>query len=118
MSFQSFDTKAALETSRKAGADAECKIRLVVHNDGGFPFEFEANGRSMAVVSLTVVMLAVEYFVNSERAFICVYRALSDAKDRGRQDLVESFTAQLSELVKTTSYTEVIAQIKEEVLSK
>jgi hypothetical protein len=115
--FASFDAKAELETSRRSGADAVCRVRLVVWNHDKDPFEFQGVGRSMAAVSLTVVIQAVEYFVNSEKAFIQVYRALSDARSRGRQDLVERFTAQLADLVKTTSYTEVINKIRQEVLT-
>ena len=54
---------------------------------------------------LAVVVGAAEYFVNSERAFISVYNAMSDAKDRRRSDLVGTYTGQLAELVNTTSYT-------------
>ena len=104
-----------MSSSQGAGADAICSARLIVKNSDLVPFEFEVSGRSISIVSLTVVIEAVEHFINSERAFICVYRALSDARDRGRADLVERFTAHLSELVKTTSYTEVIAQIKKEM---
>lgn len=116
LNFKSFDFKSQLATTHKySGSDAVCSVRLTVENFDKYSFEFEASGRSMAWVSLTAVLLAVEYFVNSERAFIAVYHSLKHAKDRGRADLIEEKTAQLADLVKTTSYTEVIAQIKKEM---
>ena len=115
LQFSSFDVRGEMETAKKAGADAECKVCLVILNHDRVPFEFEAQGRSMAVVALNVVLQAIEYFINSELAFTNVYKALSDARQRGRQDLIDGYVAQLAELVKTTSYTQVIAQIKEEM---
>ena len=113
--FASFAIKGEAEQSKRAGADAKCTARLVIHNSDDNPLEFEESGHSMAAVSLFIVLSAVEHFINAERAFISLYRALEDAKKRGRQDLVESFTSQLSELVKTTSYSEVIAQLRSEL---
>ena len=115
LQISSFDVRGEMETARKAGADAACTVRLVILNHDRVPFEFETQGRSMAVVALNVILQAVEYFINSEKAFIAVYKALSDARQRGRQDLIDGYVAQLAELVKTTSYTQVIAQIKEEM---
>ncbi|MCA9547300.1 MAG: hypothetical protein KC613_23015, partial [Myxococcales bacterium] len=57
-----------------------------------------------------------EYFVNSERAFVMLHRALLDAKGRHRADLVEQYTSKLAELVNSTSYSEVIQKIREESL--
>ena len=34
-----------------------------------------------------VTLLGLEYFVNSERAFVSAYHALKDAKERNRADL-------------------------------
>ena len=115
LQFSSFDVRGEMETARKAGADAACTVCLVILNHDRVPFEFETKGRSLAVVALNVVLHAVEYFINSEKAFITVYKALSDARARGRQDLIDGYVGQLAELVKTTSYTQVIAQIKEEM---
>ena len=110
--FASFEVKGELEDEQRAGADALCSARLIIENSERAPFEFEASQPSMASVSLDVVVQALEHFINAERAFIRIYRALEDAKGRGRHDLIESYTSQLSELVKTTSYTESIAQLR------
>lgn len=113
--FASFDVRGEAEQSPRAGADGRCVARLVIKNSDNEPLEFEDSGRSMAAVSLQVVLSAVEHFINAEKAFISIYKALQDARNRGRQDLVEGFTSKLSELVKTTSYTEVIARLRSEI---
>ena len=53
--------------------------------------------------------------MNSERAFIECFRALKSGREQRRQDLVERYTALMAELVKNTSYSEVIEQIREEM---
>ena len=113
--FASFEVRGELENAPSAGADALCRARLIIENSEASPFEFEASQPSMASVSLDVVVQALEHFINAERAFVRIYRALEDAKSRGRHDLIESYTSQLSELVKTTSYTESIAQLRSQV---
>ncbi len=114
--FTGFDVRGKLDGGafEHAGADADAVVRLAVENSEGRRFVFEESNRSMIAAALSVVIQAVEYFVNSERAFHKVYVALCDARERSRTDLINSFTAQLAELVRTTSYTRVIERIKAE----
>lgn len=113
--FTGFNVRAKMDTTRVAtGSDAVGIVALTVRNSEGNLFEFERQGRSLTATALAVVVEAFEHFVNSEKAFITVYRALTDAKERGRADLVSTYTAQLAELVKTTSYTQVIERIRKE----
>ncbi len=115
ITFAGFSVQGQMETSQAKGADAEGLISLVVHNSEGREFIFEESGRSLVAAAIAVVVEATEYFVNSERAFISVYHAMTDARERRRNDLVESYTGQLAELVNTTSYTTVIERIKSEL---
>ena len=103
---------ATIEGEGVGFVDAVCQGR----NSEGNLFEFERQGRSLVATAVLVVVEALEHFVNSERAFISVYKALQDARERGRSDLVQTYTAQLTELVRTTSYTQVIERIKAETL--
>jgi hypothetical protein len=113
--FTGFNVRAKMDTTRVAtGSDAVGIVALTVRNSEGNLFEFERQGRSLTATALAVVVEAFEHFVNSEKAFITVYRALTDAKERGRADLASTYTAQLAELVKTTSYTQVIERIRKE----
>lgn len=117
LAFTGFRVEGHMETSRgKAGADAVAGVTLNVRNSEGIGFEFEARARSVLAASIDAVVQVGEFFVNSERAFILMHRALLDAKSRHRADLVERYTSQLAELVKTTSYTQVIERIRRESL--
>lgn len=116
ITFTGFDVTGRMGTGHKSGLDAEAGVTLTVENSDGRTFEFSESGRSLVAASLQVVTEAAEYFINSERAFVTVYRAMCDARERGRADLVQTYTGQLAELVNTTSYSEVIERIKSEAL--
>ena len=90
-------------------------VTVGMSNSSGCHFEFQHESRSVTRSSIEATLLAVEYFVNSECAFIECFRALKSAKEQRRQDLVERYTSLMSELVKNTSYSEVIEQIREEM---
>ncbi len=87
-----------------------CQIDLRINTVQGYDFEFSASSHSLAAGSARVVASAVEFFINSEKAFIALHRALSDARERGRDDLVTRYTRELADIVKSTSYTEVITK--------
>jgi len=57
----------------------------------------------------------VEYFVNAERAFVTLSHARKDALARGRADLVARYTAELAEVVRSTSYAEIIDTLRKEL---
>ena len=112
-----FTVRGEMDTSRdKKGSDAVSVVTVTVSNSSGHSFDFERSGRSMVAAALAAVVEAIDFFINSERAFISAYHAVCDARERGRGDLVQDFTHQLSQLVATTSYTEVIKRIQDEVL--
>jgi hypothetical protein len=114
--FSKFQIDGRIETKRQVqGADAEGEVTLVVRNSERREFEFKDASRSITASALRTVLQAVEYFVNSERAFVAVWKRLADAKQRNRDDLVQTYTGQLVELVKNTSYSEVIESIKKQM---
>lgn len=111
-----FKVEAKLDTKNaKTGVDSMGTVRLDVHNSEGKSFEFSDESRSVSRSSARAVVAAVEYFVNAERAFIALHRARLDAKERKRVDLVTRYTRELAEVVKSTSFTEVIEKMKEEL---
>lgn len=112
--FTGFGVTGRMDTGRQSGLDAEAEVSLSVANTHEHTFEFAARDRSLVAAALRVVTEAAEYFINSERAYIAVYRAFTDARQRGRQDLVQRYTHQLAQLVDTTSYSEVIERIRAE----
>jgi hypothetical protein len=112
----SFSVQARLDTKqRRAGGDAVCEVTLEVRNSEGNIFAFSDTSRSVSSSTARSVIAAVEYFVNAERAFITLYKSRQDARERNRDDLVTRYTEELAEVVKSTSYAEVIENIKREL---
>jgi hypothetical protein len=106
---------ADVETkNRKTGVDAVGKVTIDVVNSEGRRFTFSDSSRSVTSSSARAVVAVIQYFVNAERAFIMLHKARKDALDRGRSDLVARFTAELAEVVESTSYAEVIETIKKD----
>jgi len=91
-------------------------VTLRVANSEDREFVFSHASQSITRSSLSVVVEAVEFFINSERAFIAVYKAMQHARAQNRQDSVMRYTSQLTTLVEATSYSEVIAQIRKSEL--
>lgn len=112
-----FSVDARLDTkSNKVGVDSVGEVKLQVKNSDGLVFEFSDASRSITASSARAVLAALEYFINAERAFITLHRSREDAKERQRIDLVSRYTAELAEVVKSTSYAEVIEKIKKTAL--
>lgn len=97
---------------RTAGADAIGDVILEIKNTEGRYFKFVDSSRSIVSSGAKAVFAAVEHFINSERAFVMLFKSRDDAKARNRQDLVTRYTRELSEVVKCTSYSEVIEEMK------
>lgn len=112
----SFHVAADIETKKGlAGVDAVGKVTLDVSNSEGRHFTFTDASRSVTTSTARAVLACVQYFVNAERAFLTLYNARRDAIARGREDLVARYTAEMAEVVESTSYAEVIANIRKEL---
>lgn len=108
-----FSVGVALETKQgESGVDAVGTVHVEVANSEGKKFVFEEASRSITTSSARAMLAVVEYFVNSERAFIMLDKARRDAQARNREDLVTRYTAEMAQIVESTSYTEVIDQIR------
>ena len=90
-------------------------MRIELANSEGEIFPFSQKGRSVLGATLIATLRGMVYFINSEKAYVSLYHALQDARERNRQDLVQTFTSQLALLVRNTSYSEVTAKIQEEL---
>jgi hypothetical protein len=111
-----FHVAADLETKKaQAGADAVGKVALDITNSEGRQFSFTHASRSMLMSTGIAVLAMVQYFVNAERAFLTLHNARRDALARGREDLVSRYTSEMAEVVESTSYAEVIANIRKEL---
>jgi hypothetical protein len=115
--FSDFGIKANVDTGREsARSDMAAEVTLRVANSEGKDYAFVNASPSITRSSLACVLESVEFFINSERAFIAVYRALQHARAQNRSDSVARYTTQLSTLVEATSYSEVIAGIRKSEL--
>jgi hypothetical protein len=111
-----FRVAADIETKKaQAGVDAIARVTLDVTNSEGRHFTFSDASRSSTSSSARVVLAMVQYFVNAERAFVTLHNARRDALTRGREDLVSRYTAEMAAVVESTSYAEVIANIRKEI---
>ncbi|MEO8699185.1 MAG: hypothetical protein ABI867_04050 [Kofleriaceae bacterium] len=99
----------------KAGVDAVGRVTLDVTNSEGKHFVFSDASRSVTSSTARTVVAMVQYFLNAERAFLTLHNARRDALARGREDLVSRYTAEMAEVVESTSYAEVIANIRKEL---
>ena len=114
--FVGFKVGADMDTKKaQAGVDAMGRVTLDVTNSEGRHFTFSDQSRSVTTSTACVVVACVQYFVNAERAFLTLHNARRDALARGREDLVARYTAEMAEVVKETSYAEVIANIRKEI---
>jgi hypothetical protein len=111
-----FQVAADIETKTgQAGVDAIGRVTLDVTNSEDQQFSFSDASRSVTASTARVVLAMVQYFVNAERAFLTLHNARRDALARGREDLVARYTREMSEVVESTSYAEVIANIRKEL---
>ncbi len=107
ITFVRFQVNGKLAASPRGGADSPGEVHLAVKNSAGRQFDFSVESRSLTAGAVRAVAACVEFFVNSERAYVVTRRALKDAEERRREDLVQSYTERLVELVKNTSYADV-----------
>ena len=114
--FHSFCVNARLDTKKAfSGTDSEGEVVLEVANSEDRVFTFRSSSRSVIKGAIVATLLALEHFINGERAFLSLFHAVDDAKRRNRQDLVQRFTNDMAVLVRNTSYSEVIAKAREAI---
>ena len=110
-----FDVAADLETRKgQAGLDAVGRVTIDVANSEGRHFTFTDASRSVTASTARAVLGLVQFFVTSERAFVTLDNARRDAAARGREDLVSRYTAEMAEVVESTSYASVVASARKD----
>jgi hypothetical protein len=111
-----FNIDARIDTANQShNVDAKGLVTVEVKNSKGTLFTFSDESRSITTSTARAVVAVVEYFVNAERAFITLYNALKDARERNRSDLITRYTRELAEVVKSTSYATIIEKIQKEL---
>jgi len=108
-----FKVNARLDTkNQQSGVDAVGEVTIEVRNSERDLFTFSDASRSITSSTARAVLAMVEYFVNAERAFVTLYKSLQDAQERNRSDLVSRYTREMAEVVKSTSYTDLLESMK------
>jgi hypothetical protein len=100
------DGDDSASTAGRATAEVE------ITNSYGVPFRFAAVTESVTRSSIEATVAAVQYFVNAERAYVTMYKALEHYRAEGRVDLVERYTARLADMVRNTSYSSSVERLK------
>lgn len=114
--FTHFDVRGLMGDARvERASDAKAEARIGVSNSAGMDFEFAAVSTSVSHSSMEAVLEAVEYFVNSERAYVRIYKALEHYRKEHRPDLVAKYTDLLAQMVRNTSYSTAVERLKKEL---
>ncbi len=110
--FSSIKAQNVADSTLNRSTDAEAEVHLRIRNSYDDEIEFVNRSRSLLRAALEGLLQSVEYFVNSERTYIKLYKVLEHYKKEGRSDLIDKYTSLLSIMVRNTSYAEVIELIK------
>lgn len=115
ITFSKFDCKGIMSSGHEAQTDAEARVTIGVHNSYGDEFTFDHQSRSVGKSCVRATVAAVEYFVNSERAFVRIFAARNHYEREGRTDLITKYTNLMSQMVRNTSYSEVLDRLKVDI---
>ena len=112
ISIVDFSVNAHLNSSNSRQSDAKVSALLRVKNSDAHEYAFECTTSSISHSSVGAVQAAIAFFINAESAYIRLHRALANAQDRGRHDLIERYCNQMSTIVKATSYEALASRLK------
>jgi len=111
ISIVDFHINIKFKNSMGRKSDALAVATLTVKNLENHDFVFNYASSSISQTSIAVVLEAMRFFINCERAYIQLYIALEDAKKRSRFDLIERYQNQMSTLVQATSYRQIVERM-------
>jgi len=111
--FSSFSVRGLMgDAHAEQATDAQAEATVGVSNSSGREFEFTTVSPSVSLSSIEAVLAAVEYFVNSEQAYVRIYKALQHHRTSGRPEMVARYTELLSEMVRNTSYSSAVERLQ------
>lgn len=114
ISIVDFTLNAHLDSSNERKSDAKVTALLRVKNSDAHEYCFQCTTTSISHSSVFAVQEAFAFFINAELAYVRLYRAWADAKERGRHDLIDRYRNQMALLVHATSYELLVARLKNE----
>jgi hypothetical protein len=108
--FTSFAVRGLMQDPEQGHtSDAEAEADIGITNAWGQELRFCTRSTSVTGASVEAVVQAIEYFINSERAFLRIQAALEHYRRDNRADLVAKYTAMLADMVRNTSYTHLMS---------
>lgn len=96
--------KVTAKLDKKYGSSCNVEVAIELTGKNGRVHKFSATSFSLVKASLDCLLQALELYINGEQAFKTIKKAISDASDRNRQDLISRYTGELFEIVKLTDY--------------
>lgn len=96
-----------------AATKSEAEATVGILNSESVEFIFKSTAPSVSRAGIQATVDATEYFVNSEKTFVRLHEILEHYKSEGRTDLVEKYTELMTRVVRNTSYSEVVENIKD-----
>ncbi len=112
INFTDFTVRGKHEPNKEGrGSEAVAEATVRAANGPGQGVLFNSTSPSITRASLTTVLRGIEFFMNSERAFVSLHKARQRARQDKRPDSEQRYTQQLSILVQLNDYTEVLAQL-------
>jgi hypothetical protein len=114
--FSSFKVRGLMgDAKAERATDAGAEATVGITNSSGAEFHFSALSPSVSHSSIEAVLSGIEYFVNSERAYVRLYKALRHHQTTGRPELVAKYTELLAQMVRNTSYSSAVERLKRDV---
>lgn len=112
--FSDFNVRGLMSTDDRQAHNtrAQAEATVSIRNSEGKEFVFKSTARSVSLASIQAVVLATEYFVNSERTFVSLHEIVQHYRGQNRHELVQKYTGLMSEVVENTSYSEVVEGIR------
>lgn len=118
ISIVDFTLNANLDNDNQRKSAAKVTALLRVKNSEAHEYCFQCTTTSISFSSISTVKEAFMFFINAELAYIRLYGAWNDAKERGRHDLIDRYRNQMSLLVHATSYEKLVSSLKTENMGR
>ncbi len=107
ISFEGFQVVPNFSDKSASGSEAEVQVMIRLTNSSNRVMTFRHTGGSFVAASVIALTNAMEFYINSEKAFRRLKFLISDAEKRNRSDIKQSYVSKISTIVKVTSYEEV-----------
>ena len=105
-----FAIEGDIDPNLNMSSEVECV--LSISSDNNFkPQIYRQRDASINRAAICVVLSAVEYYINSERAIKILRKWAADAQKRNRGDLFEQCVMKMSKLIEGASYTDTLVTV-------